>query len=614
MIPTPVTRRRTPHPGLHVAIATLAILAAIVLSAVLAQPASAISRKQADEIAMRVLKVEKKKNVILFREPSRLKASTRLGTNALKPASSKRLGRAAWLYWADLAPYALFSHPSELLVIDDKTGRVLQRKRLQWWPLINGAKPRFLRSVGNYNSPKFRAFEKATFPTPKINLKNILKRSLASRSRPTAGAGAEARAPLGAPLPPLTADTFKYDCVLLIGDLTEPLTARDFPAIKKFGEPIGLRSFYANRTGLAPSATRPSRSDEPDGSSEGLKEDMEHLVQQEGCRDVLIFLSGHGQPAARSDNASVTLRGPGRTVQAPALRELVAAFPNVTFKFKVNACYSGRFAEELKTGPADSKALPPNILIVETSSRANEVSYGTANKQFFDRAVTIVRNAIRNGAAGTKKIKTRRDFLKAVNAVAAELRKRAGFVPNPANLSEFVNGNLTGMQSYVTANLLNRSVGSSALATMLKAGNDNAGRADLARALGRTHPVVGENMNPLALEDRLANPDTSCPTIAAVGPIAPSTYELTASGTCSKALVRIEIRGEAAFTVSSAPAGMTVAPGGTSTQILTGSVAGGAQVVFKLQGSWIHPGSKLTVVYTFSDGTVLKEEVVAGSI
>jgi hypothetical protein len=610
----------TRRPLLHLIVGL--IVAVGVLFA--AEAAHAISKKQADKIAMRVLKVDKKKDVILFRAPAKLKPSAKVSIVPAPKKAPKKLGKRAWLYWADLAPYALFSHPSELLLIADKTGKVIRRQKLDWWPVVNGKKPAFLRTNAGYKKAKFRVFEKASAPKVKINLAKILKRTLSSVGAPQSSLLDGDRDPTGGVIPPvtpptgppITQDTFKHDCVLMIGDLTERLTARDFPAIRQFGNGIGLRTFYANRASLPPTTTRPRAADEPDGSGAGLTEDLRHLVDAEGCRDVLIFLSGHGEPAARSADASISLRGPSRTVKAPALRAAVAAFPNVTFKFKINACYSGRFADELKTGPDNAKALPPNILIVETSSRSGEVSYGPMNHMYVDRARTIVRNAIQRGAPGSELIRTARDRARAINAVIAELRRRAGFVANPNNLGEFVNGNLTGMQVYLAAGIDSRTVGSSALATMLKSGNDNAGKADLARSLGRTHPVMAENAAPIIVEDRLQPPGTSCTTIGTVGPAGVQVYQFVASGTCTKKLVFMEIRGGGAFTVTAAPPGMAPLPAtGGGSEFFTGCVNAGAPVSFTFQGqgSWLHAGVPITIVYTFSDGSVVKEVVTPGA-
>ena len=78
--------------------------------------------------------------------PSALPASDSVDVfRALRHQSLNRhrLGRRTWLFWEDLAPGAMFSHTSVMLLVDDASGRVL-RRRLEWWPLINGRPPPFL--------------------------------------------------------------------------------------------------------------------------------------------------------------------------------------------------------------------------------------------------------------------------------------------------------------------------------------------------------------------------------------------------------------------------------------------------------------------------------------
>ena len=104
----------------------LAVLTWAVLAIVMAQPASAISSKKADAKAMKILKTKSKKEVVLFRDKRLLRPSDRVtfATRDRVPVGKKRykkLGRAAWLYWQDMAPYARFEHPSEMLLLDKKT-------------------------------------------------------------------------------------------------------------------------------------------------------------------------------------------------------------------------------------------------------------------------------------------------------------------------------------------------------------------------------------------------------------------------------------------------------------------------------------------------------------
>ena len=62
-----------------------------------------------------------------------LRPAVTFATRNRVPVSKKgfpRIGKCAWLYWQDLVPYAGFEHRSEMLLLDDRTGRVLQRRKL----------------------------------------------------------------------------------------------------------------------------------------------------------------------------------------------------------------------------------------------------------------------------------------------------------------------------------------------------------------------------------------------------------------------------------------------------------------------------------------------------
>jgi hypothetical protein len=114
----------------------LFVIGALAVALALGDSAQAINRKQADRIAMKVMKTKSKKDVTLFRDARRLKLTDALSfvTRKRVPVSKKgfpRVGAPAWLYWHDLASHAGFERPSEMLLIHARTGKVLKRKRLR---------------------------------------------------------------------------------------------------------------------------------------------------------------------------------------------------------------------------------------------------------------------------------------------------------------------------------------------------------------------------------------------------------------------------------------------------------------------------------------------------
>ncbi len=103
----------------------------------------------------------------------------RFGRRLIVAESSRGIGRRAWLFWADLAPAAQFSHPSVLVLVDAATGKVLRLRRLLWEPLIGGKLPPFLTSARAYLDPAYRVFSRAV---------DRVAHSAASRSSPAATA------------------------------------------------------------------------------------------------------------------------------------------------------------------------------------------------------------------------------------------------------------------------------------------------------------------------------------------------------------------------------------------------------------------------------------------
>jgi len=106
---------------------------------------------------------------------------------------------------------------------------------------------------------------------------------------------------------------------------------------------------------------------------------MRKLVDVGKCKDVVLFVAGHGTPAegpgateeptvvlsSRATSGSVVI---DEAVTATDLIDLVEGYRGkATFKYLINSCFSGRFVEEL--------APQPGVELVATASQADDVSY-----------------------------------------------------------------------------------------------------------------------------------------------------------------------------------------------------------------------------------------------
>src|SRR5687767_10486760 len=94
---------------------------------VLVAPADAITRRQADAVALRALSPQREAGpTVLFRLPQPLAA--REGVWEAGPPRGRSSGvlrirgarNRTWLYWLDLRAGARFLHPSVLLLVDDR--------------------------------------------------------------------------------------------------------------------------------------------------------------------------------------------------------------------------------------------------------------------------------------------------------------------------------------------------------------------------------------------------------------------------------------------------------------------------------------------------------------
>ena len=113
---------------------SVGLFAAILVAFALAGGADALTRPQANAVALKALAPQKLKGpAILFGLAAPLAAkqvvveagSPSLSTVPFVPKGAP-LGHKAWLFWLDQAAYAQFLHPSRLLLVDDATGKVLR--------------------------------------------------------------------------------------------------------------------------------------------------------------------------------------------------------------------------------------------------------------------------------------------------------------------------------------------------------------------------------------------------------------------------------------------------------------------------------------------------------
>lgn len=347
---------------------TLTIAGLLVVSAAGGERArQALTRAQANAIAIRVLHPQADKgDVVLFGLPKPLATGSfvvpadppRGGPGRHARVRLRRLSGPAWLFWLDREPEAFFSHPSEYLLVDGSTGRVLQRAKLGWYPAVNGKPPAFVATRAGYASARYRVFTRQRRTTSSVS-----------------GPPPESRRSV------VPAAAFKDDCVLMVGDYTEWHFSNDYPGLEKWATSVGLRTFFATPNG--PTTKNPGNAPTDD---EDLPANVKPLVEKQGCKDVLVFLAGHGSKdgvpfvatgdtviSGSTDSADTLAHG----ITPAAIEKTLRQFPTTTFKLKITSCYSGRFLDALTT---KGKVRDGNLLVVEVSAPADSTSRTPAEK------------------------------------------------------------------------------------------------------------------------------------------------------------------------------------------------------------------------------------------
>jgi hypothetical protein len=343
-----------------------------------AAPAQAISRKAAEQLAIRTLRPARAHGrIVLFGLPAALRRGSVVaqynpfggtqapqapharGSTARAPAAAPgtmapiKLRHAAFIFWEDLAHGAAFEHASYLLLVDQASGHVIARKGLAWWPRVNGKDAAFVDSDSK----------------GRILFRNIpgVHKARAAGAPPLAHAAA---ARLGG----------ANDCLFLIGDRT--LTDH---SAELFGHSLAAFGALATSNGLM--TTQAS-------TSLDLHMKLLDAVDKKGCKDVMIFLAGHGSPAQATPfpgNPSVMVQPTAQPTVAlgsfpdtpggPAVSHPITAQglinqmswfpPEVKFKIVIFSCFSGRFETALQNDPHIKDGG-----LIATSSSATEYSWG----------------------------------------------------------------------------------------------------------------------------------------------------------------------------------------------------------------------------------------------
>jgi hypothetical protein len=450
------------------------VLAAAVLLAFPAG-ASAITKAQADRAAQRALDVaDREPPVVLFGLGKRLAAEAHVSEAFPEKRVTRvpAIGRRAWLYWLDLAHGARFQHDSRLLLVDDRTGRPFRNVKLAWWPTIEGRDAPFAgKGYG-------RAKRKYEVESIGVRASGRLAGPFSESVEDRFGAGTANHA-----APNLPANAFANDCVVMVGQFFDTKFDKDFAAMEDAGKKYHFRVFRAKV---------PKGKSGPTGATLNKAVDKA-VAAPNNCKDVLIYASSHGVKVkgpvgadpvlATGLNTKTTVKpGPNGTLLVTAepvetvtggdVATILAEHPTVTFKMKIDACFSGMWIDFLK-----EKKLA-NLLLVETASARNEVAF--------------------SGLAGIGKKKKKGTFVKNTK--------------NPDLLGEFTNGNLAGIDAFTKSKDeidIASAKGGSLFAQMLARAFTLGAGSDFARLNGRTHPQILSNL-PTQIpqcSDRIDNDD-----------------------------------------------------------------------------------------------------------
>jgi hypothetical protein len=315
---------------------------------------STLSRKQADLVALRVLRTTKLREpkhvyIVLYGLLRALRAGSVVSqaTLGLIPNGGRaiKLRHPAWLFWEDLNYDAKFVHPSVMLLVDANSGRVVAKRDLELYPLVGGKMPVFLTA-----SDAMQYWVAWDIP------KRAAAADTLSRMRVPVTYGAHVAA----------GSYSNAGFISIVDDRT--------PGWQKQQNSTDANVLTNTFSGKGIPTAHATSLDELNDSVSSM--------ESKGKNNVTIFLEGHGAPApgtvdseghlikSGATQPTVALGPGGGVVTAADLNKLMADHPNTKFNFIVGSCFSGRFQPGQENGLNG-----PNLGTVSTSSAPNEYSY-----------------------------------------------------------------------------------------------------------------------------------------------------------------------------------------------------------------------------------------------
>jgi hypothetical protein len=250
-----------------------------------------------------------------------------------------RLREPAWLYWEDLDPSARFFHPSRVLVLSARGGRVLASASFVTFPDVNGQAAAFVAT----SDSRLRVYSRP----PEAKRPRVVSAAQIALLKRVA---AVVRTVLTAHPVAGKSDVSHSTLITLVSNShgDGDTFANEQAAVTNEFALHGVST-----QAVAPSAT--TRADLSDAVTAAVAA---------GNTNITFFIDGHGVPANTSDDPTVLMGNGVTNITASDLTAIVEAHPEVTFNVIVDACYSGRFVDPL-SGFA-------NVNSVTTSTSASE--------------------------------------------------------------------------------------------------------------------------------------------------------------------------------------------------------------------------------------------------
>ena len=244
--------------------------------------------------------------------------------------ASEPLAQNGWLFYIDECPGAFYEHPGRIVVVST-SGAILVNEPTNGWPTVNGNRPIQLNSATSDRYFGAIVWNPYAWCKPDTHNKTWFPSAISASAK---------------------------GAVVVNGCLTEETLSAEAKAIsKQFLN--DMKTLFGNNN--VRDLTSPTVMANP---AEQILQAVEYLVVNRDCRNIVLYIIGHGG----NDRISIG----GTSYRASQLHTLINSYPDVLFSVILETCHAGSWLDNFD---GTTSRILENLGLFIASTSADKFAY-----------------------------------------------------------------------------------------------------------------------------------------------------------------------------------------------------------------------------------------------